>query len=86
MENSWIKAWDYFDLLDENAQSWDKTEGTKKPKPIANSKGGLYLLKEEDDVNSKIAKLTRKIEAMEIGKVNMDMASEKDDTVWHLRM
>lgn len=52
------EAWDHFDLLAENAKSRDKTEGIKKPKPMSNSKGGIYLLKEEDDANLKIATLT----------------------------
>lgn len=56
-------------------------KGVGKPKPIANSKGSIYLLKEDDDVNSKIASLSSKIEGMEIGKVNADRACEKYDIV-----
>lgn len=37
---------------------------------MSSSKGGVYLLKEEDNVNVKIATLFRKIEAIEIQKVN----------------
>lgn len=60
------EAWDYFGLLAENAQFWDKIDDLEKPKPLTNSKEGIYLLKEEDDVTAKIASLTRKPEAMEI--------------------
>lgn len=48
---------------------------------MVNSKGGIYLLKEEDDVNPKIASLMSKFEVMEIGKVNMNRGSEKDEIV-----
>ena len=34
------------------------------------SKGGLYHLKEEDDVNARIARLARKVEAIELGKTS----------------
>lgn len=68
-------AWDYFDPLTENAQSWDKPEGVKKPKSIANSKG-IYILKEENEVNSKIASLTRKIKTLEMENSNLDKSSK----------
>uniref|UniRef100_A0A2N9G8I7 Retrotransposon gag domain-containing protein n=1 Tax=Fagus sylvatica TaxID=28930 RepID=A0A2N9G8I7_FAGSY len=58
-------AWDYFDLLVENAQVWETSNTVEKAKLGPSSKGGLYHLKEEDDVNSRIAKLTRKVEAIE---------------------
>lgn len=38
---------------------------------MSNPKGGIYLIREEEDVNAKIASLTRKLEAMELQKVNM---------------
>ncbi|MGV8048429.1 hypothetical protein PJP07_29960, partial [Mycobacterium kansasii] len=31
-------------------------------------RGGMYLLKEDDDINAKVANLTRKLEAMELKK------------------
>ena len=52
----------------ENAQVWETTNTIERAKPGPSSKGGLYHLKEEDDVNSRIAKLTRKVEAIELGK------------------
>ena len=54
----------------ESAQNWDTSDGTEHLKQSNNSKGGgMYLLKnEEDDVNARIASLTRKIEAIELGK------------------
>jgi hypothetical protein len=68
MSKSPDDAWDYFDLLAENAQVWETTNTIERAKPGLSSKGGLYHLKEEDDVNSRIAKLTRKVEAIELGK------------------
>jgi hypothetical protein len=68
MSKSPDDAWDYFDLLAENAQVWETTNTIERAKPGPSSKGGLYHLKEEDDVNSRIAKLTRKVEAIELGK------------------
>jgi hypothetical protein len=65
------EAWDYFDLLAENAQVWDTTERTDKTKPGPIAKGGLYHIKEDDDVNIRLAKLTRKVEAMELTKVDV---------------
>uniref|UniRef100_A0A2N9IZH7 Uncharacterized protein n=1 Tax=Fagus sylvatica TaxID=28930 RepID=A0A2N9IZH7_FAGSY len=53
---------------DVNAQVWETTNTIERAKPGPSSKGGLYYLKEEDDVNSRIAKLTRKVEAIELGK------------------
>uniref|UniRef100_A0A2N9FDK2 Uncharacterized protein n=1 Tax=Fagus sylvatica TaxID=28930 RepID=A0A2N9FDK2_FAGSY len=69
MSKSPDDAWDYFDLLAENAQVWETTNTIERAKPGPSSKGGLYHLKEEDDVNSRIAKLTRKVEAIELGKI-----------------
>jgi hypothetical protein len=41
----------------------------REAKPGSSSKEGLYHLKEEDDVNSRIAKLTRKVKAIKLGKI-----------------
>uniref|UniRef100_A0A2N9EEQ6 Retrotransposon gag domain-containing protein n=1 Tax=Fagus sylvatica TaxID=28930 RepID=A0A2N9EEQ6_FAGSY len=69
MSKSSDDTWDYFDLLAENAQVWETTNTIERAKPRPSSKGGLYHLKEKDDVNSQIAKLTRKVEAIELGKI-----------------
>ena len=52
----------------ENALVWETTNTIERAKPRPNSKGSLYHLKEKDDVNSRIVKLTRKVEAIELGK------------------
>jgi hypothetical protein len=67
------EAWDYFDLLVENAQVWDSTERTDKIKPGPISKGGLYYVKEDDDdVSACLAKLTRNAESMELSKASVE--------------
>jgi len=74
------EAWDYFDQLAKNAQSWDNTdqfERSDKTKPNGMTKAGMYHLREKVDVNAKIVNLTRKVEAMELRKVNSIKANEK---------
>jgi hypothetical protein len=63
------EAWDYFDLLAENAQVWDTTEKIDKAKPEPSSRGGLYHIKADEDMSARIATLTRKVEAIELSKV-----------------
>ena len=70
MNKSPDKAWDYFDLLVDNAQVLESTNTSERAKLGPSSKGGLYHLKEEDDVNARIARLTRKVEAIELGKTS----------------
>jgi hypothetical protein len=55
--------------LAENAQVWEATNTIERAKPGPSSKGGLDHLKEEADVNSRIAKMTRKVEAIELGMI-----------------
>jgi hypothetical protein len=67
------EAWQYFDQLAENAQSWDPSapsENSSKTKPSTTSSGGRHHLREEDDLNARIASLARKVESMELRKVN----------------
>jgi hypothetical protein len=70
------EAWDYFDLLAENAQVWDTTERTDKAKPEPNSRGGLYHIKVDEDMSARIATLTRKVEAIELSKVGVTKSSK----------
>lgn len=69
------ETWDYFDLLLENAQVWDITERTDKTKPGPISKGGLYHVKEDDDVSACLAKLTRMVKAIELSKLSVEKMS-----------
>jgi len=75
MSKSLDEAWDYFDLLAKNAQVWVTTERIDKTKPRPIYKGSLYRVKEDDDVSARLAKLTRKVEAMELSKVSIEKTS-----------
>ena len=70
MNKSPDEAWDYFDLLVDNAQVLESTNTSERAKLGPSSKGGLYHLKEEDDVNARIARLARKVVAIELGKTS----------------
>ncbi|XP_038978855.1 uncharacterized protein LOC120109176, partial [Phoenix dactylifera] len=75
------EAWDYFDLLAENAQAWDTTDKNEKPQKSTNTKGGMYHVKEENDVNLKIANLTRKVEAIELSRANTGKTPTIDESI-----
>uniref|UniRef100_A0A2N9H0L4 Reverse transcriptase/retrotransposon-derived protein RNase H-like domain-containing protein n=1 Tax=Fagus sylvatica TaxID=28930 RepID=A0A2N9H0L4_FAGSY len=76
------EAWQYFDQLAENAQSWDPSapfENSIKTKPSTTSSGGRHHLMEEDDLNARIASLARKVESMELRKVNEITPVQKEE-------
>ena len=65
------EAFDYFDLLAGNAQSWDTADTSYRSRASTNpSRGGKYQLREDDDLSARVASLTPKLEAMELRKVN----------------
>ena len=65
------EAFDYFDLLAENAQSWDTIDTLDRSRASTNpSGGGKYQLREDDDLSVRVASLTRKLEAMELREGN----------------
>ena len=50
---------DYFDLLAENAQSWDTIDTSNKSRSSTNPFGvGKYQLREDDDLSVRVASLT----------------------------
>ena len=58
-------------ILAENAQSWDTTNTSDRSRASTNpSGGGKYQLREDNDLCARVASLTRKLEAMELRKVN----------------
>ena len=59
------EAWDYFDELAKNAQSWDTSRPTNSKTSQQKEKWGIYVLSEEDNISARVASLTRKVEAME---------------------
>ena len=75
------EAWDYFDMLAENTQSWDTSKPTSSKQPQAKEKGEIYVLDEQDDLSSKVAKLTRKVEEMELKKVDTTQQKGTVETI-----
>ena len=70
-EKSAREAIQLFDTIAENARTWETNTSINTAKvhstPIG---GGIHHLKENDELQAKIANLTRKLEAMEMKKVN----------------
>ena len=75
------KAFDYFDLLAKNAQSWVVIDTSDRSRASTNpSRGGKYQFREDDDLSAKVASITRKLEAMELRKVNgVNIVSKIDE-------
>ena len=69
-ENSAREAIQFFDTIAENARTWETNTSVDTAKvhstPIG---GGIHHLRENDDLQAKIANLTRKLEAIELKKV-----------------
>ena len=72
------EAWDYIEILAEKAQTWEDTEKVERSKPSPSSKGGLFHVREEDDLNIKVANLARKLEAIEIKKASSSKANHEE--------
>ena len=70
-EKSTGEAVQFFDTIEENAQTWETNTSLDTAKvhstPIG---GGIHHLRENDDLQAKIANLTRKLEVIELKKVN----------------
>ena len=70
-EKSAREAIQLFDTIAENARTWETNTSVDTAKvhntPIG---GGIHHLKENDELQEKIANLTRKLEAIEMKKVN----------------
>ena len=71
MEKPPNEAFAFIESLAENARAWDIPGSSGKQGPTnAPLGGGKYILKEQDDLHLKVAQLTRKLEAIELKKVN----------------
>ena len=70
-EKSAREAIQFFDTIAENARTWETNTSVDTAKvhstPIG---GGIHHLRENDDLQAKIVNLTRKLEAIELKKVN----------------
>ena len=70
-EKSAREAIQLFDTIAENARTWETNTSIDTTK-VHNTliRGGIHHLKENDELQAKIANLTRKLEAIEMKKVN----------------
>ena len=70
-EKSAREAIQFFDTIAENVQTWETNTSLNTAKVHSTPTGGrIHLLRENDDLQAKIANLTRKLEAIELKKVN----------------
>ena len=61
----------FFDTIAENARTWETNTSLDTEKVHSTpTGGGIHHLRENDDLQEKIANLTRKLEAIELKKVN----------------
>ena len=61
----------FFDTIAENARTWETNTSLNTAKVHSTpTGGGIQHLRENDDLQAKIANLTRKLEAIELKKVN----------------
>ena len=70
-EKSAKEAVQFFDIIAENAQTWETNTSLDISKVHSTpTGGGIHHLRENDDLQAKIANLTRKLKAIELKKVN----------------
>ena len=70
-EKSVREAIQLFDTIAENARTWETNTSLDTAKVHSTSAGGgIHHLRENDELQAKIANLTRKLEAIEMKKVN----------------
>ena len=70
-EKSAREAIQFFDTIAENARTWETNTSIDTAKVHSTpTGGGLHHLRENDDLQAKIANLTRKLEVIELKKVN----------------
>ncbi|WJZ95065.1 hypothetical protein VitviT2T_013860 [Vitis vinifera] len=67
MSKSPDEALDFLNYVAEKSRSWDEPYGkdSSKAKPQNNSKGGMYTLNEDVDVQAKMSTLSRRLEEHE---------------------
>ena len=65
------EAIQFFDTIEENARTWETHTSLDTAKVHSTpTGGGIHHLRENDDLQVKIANLTRKLEAIDLKKVN----------------
>ncbi|XP_022862089.1 uncharacterized protein LOC111382375 [Olea europaea var. sylvestris] len=75
------EALKFLDHLAENSQSWQTVKPIENSirSNLASSSGGKYQLSQDDDLNARIASLSRKVEAMELRKVKEVKPVQNDE-------
>ncbi|XP_022859157.1 uncharacterized protein LOC111379951, partial [Olea europaea var. sylvestris] len=75
------EALEFLDHLAENSQSWQTIKPIENSirSSLASSSGGKYQLSQDDDLNARIASLSRKVEAMELRKVKEVKPMQNDE-------
>ncbi|XVF47618.1 hypothetical protein PTKIN_Ptkin03bG0124400 [Pterospermum kingtungense] len=75
------EALEYLDHLAENSQSWHSTSSSENSirSNLANASRGKHHLSQEDDLNARVASLTRKIEAMKMKKEKEIKSVQNDE-------
>ena len=70
-EKSAKETMQFFDTITKNARTWETNTSLDTAKVHSTpTGGGIHHLRENDDLQAKIANLTRKLEAIELTKVN----------------
>ncbi|KAF5468887.1 hypothetical protein F2P56_012998, partial [Juglans regia] len=65
------EAFEYFDYLSENAQSWDTADSINRHETSRHvGGGGKYTLRDEDDLQARLSLISKKLETIELKKVN----------------
>ena len=59
-------AWDFFNSLSENSQQWDFSNQREKSSQV--SRKGLYEVKDDFDVKSTLAALSKKVDALALNQ------------------
>jgi hypothetical protein len=77
------EALEYLEKVAEIAQSWDTSDpnGSRKAGAQVPLGGGKYTLSANDELQAKVAQLTRKLESLELQKVNEVVITPKKEEV-----
>ena len=81
-EKSARKDVQFFDTIAENARTCENNSSLDTAKVNSTpTGGGIHHLREHDDLQAKIANLTRKLKAIELKKVNEVTVAPKEPSV-----
>ena len=68
LEKNPVETMDFLNYVAETSKGWDEPNPREieRMKPIANSRGGIYALAEEMEMEAKLSSLTRRLEELEL--------------------